>query len=1014
MLKRYFFLLSLLVCSGLMAQVTRPRNGVWDERTGSYAFTNATLFTDYQTRIDGATLVIRDGKVVAAGANVAVPPGAAVIDLAGRFVYPGLIDVYTDYGMPQLEGNAGGGRRRRSGGPQMESEKEGVYSWNQAVHPEDEAVELFKTNTKQADELRKLGFGAVLTFPHDGIARGSALLVNLAEPSTGNPTETILKARAAAAYSFNKGSSTQDYPSSLMGSIALLRQTYYDAQWYANATDKEPNLSLDAWLRQQALPQVFETDNKLDLLRADNVGDEFGVQYIIKTAGDEYQRLDAIKATGASLIVPLEFPKPYDVEDPFDASLVTNEQMKHWEMAPANAAWLAREGLTFALTTADLKEKKAFTGNLKKAMQYGLSFRDALRALTETPARLLGVEDQLGSLRPGWQANFLIASDSLFKDETVLYENWIGGARYVLTPMQADLRGTYQLQVGNGPSLKLEITGQPDKAKAQVYLDTTKTATTLQAEGELVTMSFVPVRKGKKRVSLSGWREEQNLMGEGTDTSGTPVKWRATYTGPAPADTTRPANRKAPEVPEMGELVYPFMAYGWDTLPTAETVLIRNATVWTNEADGVLETTDVLVRNGKIAAVGQGLSATGATVVDGTGKHLTSGIIDEHSHIAISRGVNEGTHAVTAEVRVGDVVNSEDINIYRQLAGGVTAAQLLHGSANPIGGQSELVKLRWGRLPEELKIEGADEYIKFALGENVKQSNWGDANRVRFPQTRMGVEQVYVDAFQRAKEYDRAWKNYNGLSRRQRANAKAPHRDLQLEALAEILNDARFITCHSYIQSEINMLLHVADTMGFKVNTFTHILEGYKVADKMKAHGAGAGTFSDWWAYKYEVIGAIPYNAAIMDKVGVVTAINSDDAEMARRLNQEAAKTIKYGGLSEEEAWKTVTLNPAKLLHLDDRMGSIKVGKDADLVLWSDHPLSIYAKPEQTYVDGILYFDLARDRQMREEMQQERQRIIQKMLQAKGSGEKGQQPRPSRNGTWDCEVILDIWAIDGE
>jgi imidazolonepropionase-like amidohydrolase len=375
----------------------------------------------------------------------------------------------------------------------------------------------------------------------------------------------------------------------------------------------------------------------------------------------------------------------------------------------------------------------------------------------------------------------------------------------------------------------------------------------------------------------------------------------------------------------------------------------------------------------------------GLLVIDATGKHLSAGIIDEHSHIAIAGDVNEGTQSVTAEVRIGDVVDPEDINIYRQLSGGVTTAQLLHGSANAIGGQSQIIKLRWGSKAEQIKFEGADPFIKFALGENVKQSNWGDRNVIRYPQTRMGVEQTFMDAFQRAKEYDAMKK----ISTSSKPNEKPAvlRKDLELEALSEILNKKRFITCHSYQQGEINMLMHVADSFGFKVNTFTHILEGYKVADKMKKHGVGASTFADWWGYKYEVIEAVPHNASLLNSMRLITAVNSDDPEMARRLNQEAAKGIRYGGMSEEDALKLVTLNPAKLLHIDHRVGSIKVGKDADLVLWSANPLSVYTRAEKTFVDGKLYFDLEQDEQMRKEIAVERARLLQKMQAEKTGAE---------------------------
>lgn len=356
---------------------------------------------------------------------------------------------------------------------------------------------------------------------------------------------------------------------------------------------------------------------------------------------------------------------------------------------------------------------------------------------------------------------------------------------------------------------------------------------------------------------------------------------------------------------------------------------------------------------------------------------------------------------------MGDVVNPEDVNIYRQLSGGVTTAQLLHGSANPIGGQSALIKLKWGQTAEDMKYDKADGFIKFALGENVKQSNWGDYNTVRFPQTRMGVEQVYVDYFTRAKEYDKQWQLYlkTPVKEIEKNKLPIPRKDLELEALAEILNKKRFITCHSYVQSEINMLMHVADSFGFKINTFTHILEGYKIADKMKAHGVNASTFSDWWAYKNEVLDAIPHNAALLTKMDINTSVNSDDAEMARRLNQEAAKSIKYGNLTEIEALKLVTLNPAKMLHIDDKVGSIKVGKTADLVLWTDNPLSVYAKVDKTIIDGQVYFDRDEDSKLRDNIKTERARIIAKLLKEKQDGAKVVKHQGKEQRRYHCNTI---------
>lgn len=983
------------------AQETFPRNGTYDERSGLYAFTNAYLIIDYQTIVEGGTLLIRNGVVEAAGKDVKIPAGTVVTDLKGKRIYPSLVDIYSDYGMPEVKKTP----FNYGAPPQLESKKKGAYYWNQTIHPESQSFEVFNADPKKAEELRKLGFGAVLTHLPDGIVRGTSLMVTL---SNEKDNQTVLNSKASANYSFDKGSSTQDYPTSLMGAIFLLRQAYYDAQWYKNNQGRtsEYNISLEALNALAGLPQVIEANSKLNVLRADKVGDEFGIQYIIKGGGDEYQRLNEIKATQAPLIVPLNFPQPYDVEDPMDASMVSLEEMKHWEMAPTNPAALVKAGIPFALTAADLKNKADFMANLRKAIENGLDEKEALKALTVTPARLLKAEGQLGSLRKGAIANFLITSDGLFSPDNIIYENWIRGQKYTVggDPLTTDIRGVYDLKVGEEPVVKLRISGKADKPEYQITgIDTAKIAPRVTRSRNFVTMIFSPNKaKPQESIRLSGYLTEtvpgkRVIKGEGQRWDGAPLQWQAIYREPVPAEARKDTARKPERM--MGSVTYPFVAFGNAQKPVSENLLIKNATVWTNEKEGILTSADVLVRDGKIVQVGQNLNATGARIIDGKGKHLTNGIIDEHSHIALV-DINEAAQSVTSEVRMEDVVDSEDINIYRQLAGGVTTSQLLHGSANAIGGQSALVKLKWGGSPEEMKIKGADGFIKFALGENVKQSYGPPARAVRFPQTRMGVEQVYVDAFTRAKEYEKTWSAYNASKDKKKV---APRRDLELDALVEILNRKRFITCHSYVQSEINMLMRVADSLGFKVNTFTHILEGYKVADKMKAHGVGASTFSDWWAYKMEVRDAIPYNAALMHNVGVTTAINSDDAEMARRLNQEAAKSVANGGMSEEDAWKMVTLNPARLLHLDKRLGSIRPGKDADLVLWTDHPLSIYAHPQITWIEGAVYYDESQDMAKRKEMRTERARLIQKMLTAKAGGVPTTKPAPQIKQILHCE-----------
>ncbi len=988
------------------AQQTFPVNGIHDERERNYAFTHATIAVDYKTFLNDATLLIHDGKIVAVGKDVAIPTGLTEINCKGKFIYPSFIDLFSNYGIANAESNPNNQE------PQFLSNKSGAYNWNQAIMPEINGAYFFHGDDKQAESLRSLGFGAVLTHRMDGIMRGTGAMV-LAGNESDN--EMLLNENVASFYSFNKGTSTQDYPSSLMGSIALLRQTFYDAQWYkSDGSNEEKNISLEAMNTQLALPQIFQVDNNLSVLRADKIGDEFGVKFIIKGTGDEYKRLDEIKTTGDALIIPINFPKPYNVNDPNDADLISLSEMMNWEQAPANLYRINKAGISFCITKQGCSDD-AFLKNLCKAIACGLNKSDALKALTYTPAQLSGEWNNLGSLQKGKLANFIICSDSIFNDENIIYQNWVKGKMYRVNDEQlSSLKGNYDFTLNRMGAIKLLIETPSSNSAQLQFQDSIKADVKFSLNDNLVSLSFaMPKDSLKQLYRLNGFIEGDNFSGKGLDANGKEVVWTATRT--SDVETQNESAKKEDKNPEFGKVIYPFCAYGWDTLPKQETLLFKNATVWTNEAEGNLENTDVLIGNGKIQQVAKNISApANAKVIDATGKFLTSGIIDEHSHIAISQGVNEGTQSVTSEVRIGDVVTSEDINIYRNLAGGVTCSHLLHGSANAIGGQTQLIKHRWGYAPEQMKFVGWTGFIKFALGENVKQSNWGDRNTVRFPQTRMGVEQIFFDAFIRARQYQSDWDKWNSASTKNKTMLVAPRRDLELDALSEILNAKRFITCHSYVQSEINMLMHVADSMHFHMNTFTHILEGYKVADKMKAHGVYASTFSDWWAYKYEVYDAIPYNAAILTKVGVVTAVNSDDAEMARRLNQEAAKSIKYGGLSEIEAWKLCTLNPAMMLHIDDKVGSIKAGKDADLVLWNNNPLSIYSKPEYTFVDGICFFSLQLDQQKRDFIQAERTRLINEMLQAVKNGEQPQILNLNFNLLYDCDMIFDGTQIGAQ
>lgn len=982
------FILLLGICLGVSvhAQDYFPKNdGVKEKNTNYTAFINATIHVSPTQTIKKGTLLIQDGKVVNAGRSVTIPQNAVTIDLDEKHIYPSFIDAYTGFGVEKPKRKPGQGRS-----PQYEATREGFY-WNDHIRPDQNAIESFEYDSKSASTYRKLGFGVLNTHMMDGIARGTGVLVALNEE--GDDANRILDDESGQYFSFSKSvTSRQSYPGSLMGAMALLRQMYWDADWYEKGNIPTKDRALEALNKNKDLVAFFEAESKDNNVRADKIGDQFNINYVIVGGGDEYEMIEAIKNTNAKYVIPINFPDAYDVSNPYLASYISLADMREWNQAPMNPKMLAENGITFSLTTHDLEKPSEFTDKLMKAFEYGFDKTKALEALTTVPAQLLGKSDMLGTLETGKWANFLITSGDVFDKETTLYENWVQGNKHVInTKDQKDVRGEYTLSAG-GKTYDLTIDGEVSKPKSTVKIGEVEYPSKLEYSENWLTFSITD-ETTKEVIRATGIipGNRDFFDGKAMFPDGTEGSFTATKKSGKPADDKKDASSKDDKKPEILPLTYPNVGYGFTTKPRQQNMLFKNATVWTSEADGVLPNTDVLVKNGKIVGVGKNLSGSGATVIDATGKHLTAGIIDEHSHIA-ALSINEGGHNSSAEVKIEDVVDPEDINIYRNLGGGVTSIQILHGSANPIGGRSAIIKLKWGEDADELIYDNSPKFIKFALGENVKQSNWQSFGR--FPQTRMGVEQLFVNYFNRAKAYDTKKKSGQ------------PFRyDEEMEVLAEILNGERYISCHSYVQSEINMLMKVAEHFNFRVNTFTHILEGYKVADKMKEHGVGASTFSDWWAYKYEVNDAIPYNAAIMASQGVTVAINSDDREMSRRLNQEAAKTVKYGGMSEEEAWKTVTINPAKLLHLDDRVGSIKEGKDADLVLWTDHPLSVYAKAEKTIIEGKVYFDLETDKANRMAIKNERNQLMNMMLAEKNGGGKTKPPKRKENRNLECETI---------
>ncbi len=953
-------LLALLTGLTQAQQLSEIPQGLRDATPRWHALTGARLVLAPGQVVENGTLVMKDGVIVAVGADVKPPAGAKVWALNGRTVYAGFIDAASSLGQGRVE----------------TSKAKGLTPGQRWVRSEFRQAPALELKADDVRAAREQGFTTALSLPPTGaVFRGQSALISLRD---GADARSLVLASDVAqhlaheytTFDFESGgrAGNLSYPTSLMGSIALERQTLLNAQWAAGPAPKgerrEFNASLNALAPALAgkQPVVHEALDEEDLLRIAKLRDEFSLKLIVQGTGHEYRKAAQLKALGLPVILPLAYPAAPEVEQPESALDVPLHQLQHWERAPGNAAALQAAGVEFAISTQGLKDvKKDFWPRLRQAVQRGLKPEAALAALTTTPARLLN-QPRLGRLAPGQLADVIVASGDLFTSEQAEVEIAFVDGQPLPTEAwdRFDARGRWTVRPASGAEQTWQIAGTRAKPTLQVEGKSCE----LQQRGRELLLRW-PCEGGTS-LRLEG--RGATLVGALTLADGRTQAWTATRVA---AFQPSVPNVVAPLPPSPA--TFPAGVFGRTALPERPAaVLVRNATVWTSAAAGNLEATDLLVRDGRIAAIGKGLTApSGAVVIDAAGKHLTPGIIDAHSHTAINRGINEFAHSVTAEVRIGDVVDATDISLYRQLAGGVTSANLLHGSANAIGGQNQIIKLRWGLDAEALKFEGAQPGIKFALGENVKRANFpaaADADP-RYPATRMGVEQVMRDAFLAAQVY--------------REHRKAdPHtrRDLQMDTLVELLEKKRAIHIHSYRADEILMFIAVAKEFGLDVATFQHVLEAYKVAPEIASIGAGASGFSDWWGYKVEVQDAIPYSGAMTRKAGVLTSFNSDSDELARRLNTEAAKALRYGGkdwgMNEAEALKFVTINSARQLRIDKRVGSLEVGKDADFVIWSANPLSSAARAEQTWIDGRRYFDRGEDAQLRERDRAERARLV--------------------------------------
>ncbi len=723
------------------------------------------------------------------------------------------------------------------------------------------------------------------------------------------------------------------------------------------------------------IPFFFHINKENEIERVAKISNEFSLNPWMLGTGYEYRNINLFNNFKPFIVLPIKLPKKPNVITRSSELNVELRELKHWDQSPFNSIRLIEEGIEFSITSHNA-EKEEFKDNLSKIIKYGLSEEEALASLTTIPAGKMGLSHLIGTLEVGKNGNLFISDGNYFRDESKVVSVWINGQEYKInTPPTVEIRGSWVLK---GTNDTLNIIGEtPTSLTAELVSDTTiNKLQNFSFSYPLITYNYTDSIHGIMRYSGNVFSDK--ISGKYIDING--ITYSNIY------DLYRlykPKNEHELKINDINriEVFYPEGAYGFTEIPDKHNghILIQNSTIWTSSNKGILENYDILITNGKFSKINEDLKPPkGALIIDAAGKHVTAGIIDAHSHTALS-AVNEGSQAITSEVRIKDVINPYDIAIYRELAGGLTTANLLHGSANPIGGQNAVIKLKWGNSASNMIVEDAIEGIKFALGENVKQSNWGDDYTDRYPQTRMGVDQIIRDAFNAALEYR---DKQNEYSKKDKNKYIPIRRDLELEALLEIIEKDRLIHCHSYRQDEILNLIRIADDYGFTIGTLQHVLEGYKVAEAIKEHGAGASTFSDWWAYKFEVYDAIPYNGDIMHKVGVNVSFNSDSNELARRMNLESAKAIRYGDLSPEDALNLVTINPARQLQIDKRVGSIEVGKDADFVIWKGNPLSAYTICEQTWIEGMQYFDIDKDKSLQDRDRKLRSELIYKALKS--------------------------------
>ncbi|MEM8933223.1 MAG: amidohydrolase family protein, partial [Acidobacteriota bacterium] len=931
------------------------------------------------TVLDRATVLVADGLIERIGPDVAIPADAWVVDASGLTLYPGLIDPLTTLGLvedDEEDDERGGGRGGRGGnepapvlGPESRPRTE---PWREAADHLDPEADF--------ETWRQAGFTAAGLAVEDGFFRGRTSLIHL---GTGEAADRVL-ARSIAQRVDLAPVRGRAFPSSLMGVIAYVDQTLLDTRHYQTATAAyaddpsgrvQPRLerSLDALALDLAADRPFwmSADGDLAIDRALALASDHDLRAVLVGGHGAYNRVEALADARVSVVLSLDWPEAGSDRDPqADTDFRTRV---HRFMAVRTPQSLHDAGVPFAFTADGMSSPSQVFGKVRDALDAGLDEAIALRAMTLDAARLLGVDGRLGSIAEGKLAHLVLATAPPWSKDAEIHGVLVGGRYHAerveeegdVEPPTGDVSGTWALKIETPRGVRdVEATlTMAEDGEVSGELVSERGASEIQ-KGRLsgTQLRFEAARQmGSRTVEIA-----YSLAVDGETLGGTASAGRMVFdlTGER---TAQAADEPATEVAgdevdavtadELAEVMALYQGVG----RAMDTFAIVGATVYTVTGD-VIENGTVVVADGVIRAVGADVEVpAGAETIDAAGASLIPGIVDAHSHIAIDGAGNEGSLAVTSMVTIRDVVDPHDIAIYRALAGGVTTVNVLHGSANPIGGGNAVLKLRWGQDADGMLLDGAPAGIKFALGENPKRSRAaGQPGPRRYPATRMGVMDVIRQAFTEADAYRRARQAHREAGG---DPSTAPRVDRKLAALAEILDGERLVHAHCYRADEILQLLRLAEEFGFRVATLQHVLEGYKVADEIAAHGAGASTFSDWWGFKVEAYDAIPYNAAMMTERGVLVSINSDSPEEMRHLNQEAAKAIRWGGLGENEALRLITLNPAIQLGIDDRVGSIEVGKDADLVLYDGHPLAARSRVLKTFVDGDLYFDMDLDRQ---------------------------------------------------